>query len=549
MTQNNQTLTITAASAAEAIQQILAAARTYHAQGNLTVAESCYRKILELEPENPDGLHLLGVVAYQRGFFDASIDLMQRAARKAPADAAILVNMGAAYSAAGKPREAKDHYEAALRLQPDSLDARFNIIQALINLKDFDGAIEAGRKYITLNPTDAAAYISLGNALKYKGEPDAAMRAYEDALKLAPDNATAYANMSSIFLDRGHLAEAVAMMDKAIAIDPRPSDIRYRRGLKLLRQGDLARGWEDYESRFSAAKVRTPRHTTPAQWTGEDLRGKAILIWTEQGIGDEILYASMIPEVIAQAGRCIVECSPRMVPVFTRAFPEATVIPHTDGKPSPHLENLDYQCATTSLGRVLRTSFAAFRPHQGYLKADPARTAVLRRRYRDIAPGHLLVGLSWHSKLDVEMLKSLALVSWAEILKVPRVTFVNLQYGDHRAEIAAVREATGIEIVQDAEIDPLADMDAFFAQVAALDLVITTSNTTAHVAGSLHIPTWVMLSNGSPFYWFTERNDSPWYPSLELFRQSQGSGPPQETWQAVVARIAAALARRTATSG
>ncbi len=182
------------------------------------------------------------------------------------------------------------------------------------------------------------------------------------------------------------------------------------------------------------------------------------------------------------------------------------------------------------------------------MKADPDRTAALRARYQAIAPGNLVVGLSWRSKNDrIGKSKSADISAWSEIFRVPGVTFVNLQYGDCADDLAAVQQVFGVRVIQDHEIDPLKNMDDFFAQVGAMDLVITTSNTTVHVAGSLNVPAWLLLSTGlaSLWYWFLSGEDSPWYPSVRILRRLAGTARGDAPWwHDVIARAGYDLALR-----
>ena len=549
MTRKAQLPVPSASLKADAIAKALTLGRSHHNAGNLKLAEKCYRQVLALDSNNVDGLHLLGVVAFQSNHPEEGIRLIERAARKNPDDPAILVNLGAAYRKAERSADARDAYKAAIKLKPDLWEAYFNLGKALLDLEDCDGAIEAYRKCIAMKPADPEAYVNLGNAYKFKCEGDSAIAAYEQALRLSGTMTQAYGNIAAVFFDRGWLLAALALMDKAIAIDPRPGELRFKRSLMALRLGHFSVGWSDYESRYFGETERVHRPSTPPPyWSGEDLRGKTILLGTEQGLGDEILYSSMIPDVLTRAKRSVIQCSLRMVPVFARSFPEAVVMPY----PGQDVHGArpvytDYQIGIPSLGQFFRTDFSSFPLRRGYLKADPQRTAMLRARYQAIAPGNRIVGLSWRSKNDrIGKSKSAEIFAWNEIFCVPGVTFVNLQYGDCASELAAVHQAFGVAVVQDQEIDPLKNMDDFFAQVAAMDLVITTSNTTAHVAGSLNVPTWLLLSTGlaSLWYWFLTGEDCPWYSSVRILRRASGSaGGDAPWWRETIAGVGHDLAQ------
>ncbi|MBI3710900.1 MAG: hypothetical protein HY246_24910, partial [Proteobacteria bacterium] len=280
-------------------------------------------------------------------------------------------------------------------------------------------------------------------------------------------------------------------------------------------------------------------------WDGRPLSQTKLLLWGEQGVGDEIIYAGLVGEAGERAGACMLECEPRLVPLFARSFRQIEVVARSDpAHPSTVASDIGAQLALGSLPGLLRPSFDSFRPHRGYLAADPARAAALRARYRALGPGPV-VGVGWRSsRRDLTRWKSSDLSDWGPILTLPGVVFVNLQYGDCRAELQQVQETIGVTIHDDREIDSLKDLDAFAAQVAATDLTVSISNTAVHFAGALNVPVWTLLPTGLGLlhYWFLEREDSPWYPSMRLFRQRKLGD-----WGDVIARVAAELRAFAAT--
>jgi tetratricopeptide (TPR) repeat protein len=515
---------------AEVIASTLAMGRSHHTQGHLKLAEDCYRRVLALDSNNVDGLHLLGVVALQSDAREEAIKLLKRAQRRAPAEPAILVNLGAAYRKAERLVDARDAYHEALKHNPNIAEAHFNLGKVLFELDDIEGSMAANKRALALAPNMADAWVGLGNALKVKGDGDAAIGAYKEAIKIAPTLGEPYGNISAVLFDRTQYAEALDWVSKGVALHPQPGELRFKRALMALRLGEFEMGWPDYESRFFAERERVARfQPPPPYWNGEDISDKRLLVWTEQGLGDEVLYSSMLSDPIAKARSTIIECSPRMVPVFARSFPSAKVVRYVQqGEHSTPADEFDRQISVVSLGQFFRRDFASFPRHRGYMKSDAEKVARLRTRYQATATGNLIVGLSWRSKNDrVGELKSADLSTWRGILQTPGVTFVNLQYGDCRADLRKVKDELGVEVIQDPEVDPMKSMDDCFAQVAAMDLVISTSNTTAHVAGSQDVPVWVLLNSGAAnlWYWFLGRNDSPWYPSARLYRNPR---PPQQ---------------------
>ena len=260
-----------------------------------------------------------------------------------------------------------------------------------------------------------------------------------------------------------------------------------------------------------------------------------MLVWGEQGVGDEILFAGMVPDLIEAGAKVVLECDPRLVPLFERSFPGVGYLAR--GAAGARLEGtFDYQIPSGSLGRWLRPDLKAFPKRTALLAADEPRRDALRRKYLE-AGGEFLVGLAWRSKNPrIGGLKSMRLSDLAALFDVPGARFVDLQYGDTADERAALTKATGKTLLHDDGIDQMADLDAFAAQVAAMDLAVSVSNTTVHVAGALGVPAWVMLSTAPMWRWMSDAEGSPWYPSVRLFRQAR-----RGDWADVVKRIRAAL--------
>lgn len=450
-----------------------------------------------------------------------------------------LNNLGELYRKNGQFDRAIATLREALALGPDDTTIRYNLALSLAAAGETAAAEAAYRALIADAPSFLKAYVNLGNLLRDQKRGTEAITLFEQALDHDPTLAEAYTNIGACLADRGWLFAAVLEHHKALSLKPGDAETRLNFAVNLLRQGRFKEGWPPYENRFGAFDQQPARPAPPRFWQGEDLRGKSVLAWTEQGIGDEILYASMIPDLIARAGRCRIECSQRLVPVFARSFPGTPVA----GWESPDVpampgDDVDVQIACGSLGQYLRPSFASFPAHAGYLASDPALTARLRAAYQASAGGRKIIGIAWRSgNARLGAGKSATLASFAPILANPGCFFVNLQYGDCAAEIAEVRDRTNVEIFRDPAVDHVTDIDAAFAQAAAMDLVITTSNTAAHIAAAQGVPTWILLphARGVLWYWFARREDSPWYPSARLFR----AGPDMDPWDKGVAERAA----------
>ena len=525
---------------------ILEEAQTLHKAGHWAKAEAKCNEILRQNSQHPQALYLLGIIYLLNKDFTAATSFLERAVSYQPNTAEMHVNLGAAYRANGETTKAVEAYQKALVLDSNLSATYFNLGHALKELGALEEAINAYKAYIAKEPQDAEALTILGDTYMVAGYSHDAIDAYESALNHDPHRTRAISNTSIIMRNKGWHHAAHTIIERAIELAPLDHDIRQTYSVACLQFGDFENGWAALESRFDTENERIVRRSSPpAYWNNEDLDGKNVVVWTEQGLGDEALYSSILPEVISRVAHCTIECSKRMAPVFMRSFPSATVIGYEASNfPVMPADGFDYQIPMASLGLHFRPDFSSFPRHEGYLKSDPDKVAKIRTRYESLANGRRIVGLSWRSKNElVGKDKSIALVDLANILQVPDIMFVNLQSGDCTEELANVSKQLGVEVVQDAAVDPLTDMDMFFAQVAAMDLVLSTSNTTVHVAGSQNIPVWVLLPHGKglAWYWFLQRRDSPWYPAARLNRADHKLEAGQTQWLELATRCATDL--------
>jgi tetratricopeptide (TPR) repeat protein len=522
--------------AASRANQLLNTGQSFQAAGQIAQARACFEEALRLDPRNATALHLVGVTHYLSGNHKAAIRFIERAIERQPQAARMYVHLGAAHREAGHAIKATRAYKMALSLDESLFDAHLNLGHVLHDSGDYAAAINAYRRSLDHRPDNPDALLALGTAYKSSGDLDAALQAYDETLSLRPDATDALLNAAAVLREKSQFHAAAALVERAVSLAPENADNRLALASAQLQLGNFEDGWRNLEARYTAGAENLPRRPTPPpRWTGDDLSQKHILITTEQGPGDEILYASMFAEVIEHAHQSTILCSPRMAPAFTRSFPQASVTADQTFMAA------DLQVAAPSLGTYLRRTFSAFPKHAGYLKSDPATTHRLRHRYR--VPGRRLVGIAWQSTgRFVSASKTIPLAELRPILGVSDTTFVSLQYGDCRAEISAAQAQCGTHIIHDPEIDPLKDMESYLAQVAAMDLVITISSTAAHAAAAQNIPTWVLLPSGKGvlWYWFLKRTDSPWYPSARLFRQDPAAAGPW--WRGPIDAAAASLA-------
>jgi tetratricopeptide (TPR) repeat protein len=574
------------------IPGMLASALRHHQAGRLTEAERTYRQILEIDSRHADSLHLLGMIAYQAGRHEAAIALIREAIAINPTQGAYHSNLGTIYHAQGNLREAALCYEHALTLQPDLAKTHYNLGTVLQAQEKLEGAAGCYERALALQPNLCEAHYNLGNIFQAQGKLEAAVTRYEHALAIEPDKYEALHNLGNALQAQDKLEEAITCYEQALAAKPDyekahfslgsvlhslgkldEASARYRAALALqpdfaeaafseslaqLLQGEFAAGWRNYEKRWQTKEHTPPMRAYPQPlWSGEKLATGQVLIWGEQGVGDEIMFAGLIPDAIRTGNRCILDCDARLKPLFSRSFSGANVeVVSSHGSGSdpgcdPELQFAEPQIAEhqvaahlpcgslPGLFRATHTAFAA--TTSPYLIADAAERERFRARYAD---GRRLVGLAWYTNnrktgrtrsIDLSLLAPLFALLFAPSLAQPDIRWISLQYGDHAAlenEAAAV----GAPLLIDRSVNQFDDIDRFAAQIAAMDLVVTIDNSTAHLAGALGIPTWVLLPFAPDWRWLQGREDSPWYPSLRLFRQ-----PRRGDWEAVVQSIRSAL--------
>ena len=310
-------------------------------------------------------------------------------------------------------------------------------------------------------------------------------------------------------LDDGE--RGLAEVEKIIAADPGNQKAHDAKYLLLLSLGRLAEGWAEYDWHLTAkSKVTYGAFPVPRLRRGEIPAGKHVLVWTEHGIGDQIFQAGMFNDLLDCAASVTIFCSRRLVPVFRRSFPGATVYRVGDKVPDRVARwNFDCQMSIADAGAAFRKNLDF--TTKPFLIADADKMRMLRERYAQT--GKRLIGLSWWSNNPLHGIgKCTRLSEMAPVFELKDVVFVSLQYGDNRAEIADAEQRFGVQIINDTTFNQLTDMDTFVAQVASMDHVVSISATTAHVAGALGVPGSVLLPSedaGLFWCWHTKRSDSP----------------------------------------
>lgn len=485
--------------AGNTVSQTLALAVKCHQAGDLRQAEMLYRQVLQIDPLNLQ-----------------------------PELAKIHFNLGNALFAQGKLEEAAGSYQQGLRLQPELAEAHFNLGNILKAQGKFDEAITSYQSAVRLKPEHFGAYTNQGNVLGRQGKHDEAITCYQQALRLKPELVEAHTNLGHILRDKGKLDEALASYRQALVLKPDFIEAHHSLAMLLLLRGEFPQGWQEYEWRWRVPGVRTPRAVTRPLWTGEPLAGRTILLHAEQGLGDTLQFVRFARQVKAcGAGRLLLECARTC----------ARLMKQCDGidglcvrdEPLPHF---DVHLPLLSLPRVLQMTLETIPQNVPYLHVDPELIQHWRDRLAGISG--LRVGIVWQGNAQhvSDRWRSVALERFSELAEVPGISLISLQKGLGSEQLAKM---PGLALDLGPELNDLADTGAV---LKCLDLVVSVDTAIVHLAGALAVTAWVALPFNPDWRWLLNRADSPWYPTLRLFRQTE---PGQ--WDDVFRRIKIALER------
>ena len=488
---------------------LLSDAGRMFASNRLTQASEAARKVLALRPKNTDALTLLGAAEGLQGRHDVAIDCFSKVVAQLPASADAHFNLGRAFQLTDNATSAEQHYAKAVRLSPLTLSYRNNL--ALLHAS--------------------------------QDRPDLARRELVQALELNPNHEQTIESLYFVYRILGAANEIETLTRRAIAQWPDHATHRLHRAEALFALGHIAEAWQNYSWRFQDTRrpvIRRYRGQIP-EWRGEDLTSKSVLVWTEQGPGDEIMYATLIADLRKCVGRLSILSSPRIAPLLRRSFPDIDVF--ADSVPDATASVISFQAPLLAFAEALRPSLESFHAKGGYLVAEQPKVIALRDRYRK-KPKDILIGIAWRSaNVEGAHEKTVPLAVWGPIFALPGVRFVNLQYGNCQREFDLVEKEYGVRVINDETIDPIVDLDQYAAQVAAMDYVISSSNTAAHFAGALGIPTYCMLpttvGRGRRWYWLEVEGKCAWYESLTYVGQVE-----PKNWLSVIRDVAVSLATK-----
>jgi len=460
-------------------------------------------------------------------------------------------------------RSGRDPLEAlreTLRAQPERVDAhgqlgsllleRARAVQmaALARRQRADAAaralyqeaLEHFRAIQRLNPSSAPAFRLCASVLRELGDLAGACEQFARAAQLAPNDAVIASEYAAALSAAGHPQRARQLLEQAVAAHPDDPALHGELALVLLGEGAFERGWAEYEWRLRLPDATLARTVPLPRWRGESLAGRRLLVTSEQGIGDEIMFASCFADLLARAERCIFEVSTRLVPTFTRSFPAARIVTRSleHGVAPEACAEADCWTPAGSAPRYLRTRWDDFPQTAGYLKADAERVRHWAARLESLGGG-LKVGLAWTGGLPstLRAARSIALEALRP-LWLPGITFVALEFADCSEEVAAFNAAGREQLAWWPQA--VQSLDETAAIASALDLVLSVPTATAHLAAALGRPTWVMVAGAPTWRYLWQGERMPWYASLRLLRCAPEAAP-----GGVVTRAREALATLT----
>ncbi len=491
-----------------------------------------------------------------RGELVEALTVYDTALKAFPDDRDLLAGLARLAGRMRIPGEALTLWGRLEALAPGELEAVDGRAQALRDLHRYGEAAEVLRAALQAHAADARLWNTFGTVANQQGDSDAALRFFSEAVRLDSGFVAAIYNRGGVLFDLGETVRAEADFTAAERLAAQPRDaakIRFARGLLALHGGDLASGWAGYEARLDPAFPNAPEFKAAGRcWTSDEaLVGAHLLVIGEQGIGDEIMFASLLPDVLTalgEAGRLSLAVAPRLVSLFQRSFPSAGVSGHASVQTFGRLERgapdlgqdrpVELWAPIASLAQAFRTDIDTFQPPRAYLQPDAARVA----HWRGWLEGQgITVGLSWRSgDLSGKRRRQYPpLADWTPLVGVDGVRFVNLQYDVREEELAELETLGAGAILRPPGLDLRNDLDDLAALCVALDLVVSIPNATAALAAACGAQVWFL--DGASAWTRLGTQTYPWYAAARSFPIA-GFGD----WQPVMAQAAAALRARLA---
>lgn len=496
-------------------------AMAFEALNRQDEAIDCYELAIKWKPSSEVHYQLAMAQLKSQRYEDAR-DNLEISCHIDATSALPFLGLGHVYRELRMHSDSLSYYLKAITLAPTSPDAYYYAGLAYYNLLDIDQSRLHLERALQLYPSMALAWAKLGVIDREQGLSDNALTKLHTAVAHDPNYLEAKCQIGVTHQDRGDFDTAGFWFDEVLARSPSYLQARWHKAYAELLAGNYESGWQLYEARLHVESMKIRRFPFP-MWEGQELKDKTILIYSEQGLGDEIMFSSCFPDILRQAKRCFIECDVRLVSLFRRSFDKAEIFGEIGSKEiimRAQQESIDFVHPAGSLPLFLRRHIHDFPKHTGYLFAEPSDRNEIRAQLAALGNG-LKVGIAWRGGVagTRAVVRSIPLLSWGTILNTKGTHFISLQYTECSQEIVAAQDQYGVTITQwKQNID---DLDQMAALISELDLVISVCTATAHMTGALGVPLWILAPATPEWRYGFKGTIMPWYPSARIFRQDR----------------------------
>ncbi len=527
------------------IDFIINTAKTFLTQSNIQLAVTLLNYVLQSDPNNLSALEQFYNILKEHKKYDDALNVLEKLITVGGKLDNVLTNcLLEKIALLSFLDRVSDAINAATALV-EAGNRKDGLLQRALlyyTHKEYNKAARDFEKVLIEEHNNVHALVALSGIYLIVKTPEdwleKAQETLEKALQYEPNNAVVLSNLAFSHRFTGKTSEALSLFKKSIALDPNNAETRYNCSLVLLAVGNLDKGWEEYEWRWKTP-AQKPRHFANTVWTGEMITGKSLLIYSEQGLGDELLFASCITDVEKTGADCFIECDARLVELYARSFPWAAIVPKAAIRIKSDLEkdnSYDYQIAIGSLPRIFRKSISDFEKQQlAYLIPDQEKVKKWENRLTRIE-GLVYVGFSWKSGMTqgVARINVSDTNYWQVLLKIENTVFINLQYGDTAQDIEEFFKLTGKKIVSFEDVDLKNDIDELLALVNALDLVVSIPNAVAALAGATGVPVLRVMSPKVADPYRHGLENYPWFPSMIILSQYRFYEDFEETIEEII---------------
>jgi tetratricopeptide (TPR) repeat protein len=496
----------------------------YNELKDFTKALEHYDSALSLNPQSSEAFYNRGSVYENLGQLEKALADYDFATKINPNNFSAFNSKGLVFNQMRDFSSALYNFDCAIEANPNYFEGYFNKGFVYTELKDFTKALEHYDSALSLNPQSSEAFYNRGSVYENLGQLEKALADYDFATKINPNNFSAFNSKGLVFNQMRDFSSALYNFDCAIEANPNYFEGYFNKAIVLLKLCDYKNGWQFFESRWQSTQKNYHLKTSKKKLDFFNVTQKNIFIWAEQGVGDQIMYATLLKEAITYPNKFIISVDSRIIDLLGRSFKDATNVRFVSSMANIDEPLYDFHFPLGNLGKFFRNSADDFQSQPfSYLISDLQRTYHLKSRLKN--EKMLNCGIAWMSKnVKVGKIKSLNLSQLLPILSIPNVNFIDLQYGNTNEEKQSLSDDFGIEVRSLDEVDKFNDINGLASLIDACDFIVTSSNITAHLAGALGKNTYLLVpysGAGRMWYWHDGLKSSLWYPSIQIFTQTE----------------------------